>query len=70
MTDDPRTHQYNSADWQYEIDTAQRAGTTGQTLERRHGKATEPEPTDGDKPNDQHEATTEAFDSDGIPSGI
>jgi hypothetical protein len=57
--------------WKYEIDTAQRAGTTGQTLERRHGAVSEPEPTDGDKPNDQHEAEAEpAFDRDGIPSGI
>ena len=60
----------DDATWQYEIDTAQRAGTTGQTLERRHGAVSEPEPTDGEAPHDQHEATTEAFDRDGIPSGI
>jgi hypothetical protein len=50
--------------WKYEIDTAQRAGTTGQTLERRHGAVSDPEPTD------KHEAKPEGqdgSDSYGIP---
>ena len=67
---DPEDPTNNGDFWKYEIDTAQRAGTTGQTLERRHGSVSEPEPTDGEKPNNDHDEVTAAFDSDGIPSGI
>ena len=58
--------------WKYQVDTAQRAGTTGQTLERRHGKLSYPEPSDGKGPNDQHSKKDgeAGFDSDGIPTGI
>jgi len=54
MIDDPRSHQYNDADWQYEIDSVQRGGTTGQTKARRHGEVSRPDATDGEAPNDQH----------------
>jgi hypothetical protein len=70
MTDDPRSHQYNDADWTHEIDSKQRAGTTGQTLARRHGEVSEPEPSDGDEPNDHHNTSDGGFDGDGIPEGI
>lgn len=65
MTEDPTN---NGDYWKYEIDTAQRAGTTGQTLERRHGPLSEPSATDGDEPNDQHDEKGEdGSDSFGIP---
>jgi hypothetical protein len=68
MSEDPTN---NGDFWKYEIDTAQRAGTTGQTLERRHGAVSTPDPTDGEAPNDQHEKKTKGgFDRDGIPEGI
>lgn len=68
MTDDPRSHQYNDADWEYGIDSAQREGTTGQTLNRRWGKVSTPEPTDGNSPNNQHkESGEDGSDSFGIP---
>lgn len=55
-------------DWKYEIDTAQRAGTTGQTLERRHGAVSEPEPTDGYEPhNDHSDKGGDGSDDFGIP---
>lgn len=61
----------DDATWQYEVDSVQRGGTTGQTKARRHGEVSRPDATDGDKPNDDHEADPEAaFDRDGIPSGI
>lgn len=56
--------------WKYEVDTAQRAGTTGQTRNRRHGEVFRPEPTDGEEPHDQHEEDEGGFDADGIPTGI
>jgi hypothetical protein len=63
-------HEYNDADWEYEIDSAQRQGTTGQTRNRRHGEVSCPEPTDGKAPNNQHKEGSEAFDRSGIPTGI
>lgn len=63
-------HEYNDADWEYEIDSAQRQGTTGQTRNRRHGKVHCPDPTDGDDPNEKHEEQSKAFDQSGIPTGI
>jgi len=70
MTDNPRKHQYGDADWEYEVDSSQRQGVTGQTLERRHGKVSYPEATNGKKPNNQHDEGDPAFDEDGIPTGI
>jgi len=70
MTDDPRTHQYNDADWQYEIDTVQRSGLTAATLSRRHGDVSYPDATDGEEPHDQHEDDKGGFDRDRIPTGI
>lgn len=70
MTDDPRSHQYNDADWEYNIDSKQRAGTTGQTKARRHGEVSRPEPTDGNKPNNQHKSKSKGEDGSdrfGIP---
>jgi hypothetical protein len=70
MTDDPRSHQYNDADWEYEVDSVQRGGVTGQTKARRHGKVTTPEPTDGNKPNDKHSQSDDSergSDEYGIP---
>jgi len=60
----------DDATWQFEIDSAQRQGTTGQTRNRRHGKVTCPEPSDGKAPNNQHEKQSSGFDKDGIPTGI
>jgi hypothetical protein len=56
--------------WKYEVDTAQRAGTTGQTLERRHGKVDVPKPDNENRPNDDHAEDKGGFDADGIPTGI
>jgi hypothetical protein len=67
MTEDPTN---NGDYWKYEVDTVQRHGTTAATKARRHGEVSYPEVTDGEEPHDQHEANSEAFDSDGIPSGI
>lgn len=68
MTDDPRSHQYNDADWQYEIDSVQRGGTTGQTRARRHGEVHTPKPSEGDDSDDSDEDQP-GFDSLGIPTG-
>jgi hypothetical protein len=64
--------EYDDPHWKYEIDTAQRAGTTGQTLERRHGKEIVPKERDGKNPHNQHSAKDgdDGFDADGIPTGI
>jgi hypothetical protein len=67
MTEDPTN---NGDFWKYQVDTAQRAGTTGQTLERRHGSVSSPKPTDGEKPHNQHNEGSSGFDADGIPEGI
>lgn len=68
MTDDPRSHQYNNADWEYEIDSVQRGGVTGQTKARRHGEVSYQEPSDGRNPNDDHsEKGEDGSDSFGIP---
>jgi hypothetical protein len=67
MTEDPTN---NGDYWKYEVDTVQRAGTTGQTKARRHGEVSRPKPTDGDSPNQPHEGNGEGFDADGIPTGI
>lgn len=66
------THEYNDADWQYEIDSVQRGGTTGQTRARRYGKVSRPDPTTGKKPHNQHSEKDgeDGFDADGIPTGI
>lgn len=56
--------------WKYEVDTAQRQGTTGQTRNRRHGEVFRPEPTDGEEPDDEHDEDEGGFDADGIPTGI
>lgn len=54
--------------WKYEIDTAQRAGTTGQTQNRRHGEVFRPESTDGENPHDEHnEKGEDGSDEFGIP---
>lgn len=70
MTEDPTN---NGDFWKYEVDTVQRAGTTGQTKARRHGEVSCPDPSDGDEPNDQHDEKDEAetgSDEFGIPRGI
>lgn len=66
MTDDPRSHQYSDADWEYEVDSNQREGVTGNT----NPDHTTPNPTDGDEPNDEHNEDNGGFDSHGIPTGI
>lgn len=67
MTDKDKTTM-SDVTWKYEVDTAQRAGTTGQTRNRRHGEVFRPEATDGDEPNDQHdEAGEDGSDDFGIP---
>ena len=70
MTDDPRTHQYSDAEWEYEVDSVQRDGITAATLSRRHGDVSHPDATDGEKPHDQHKEKQPAHDEMGIPTGI
>lgn len=56
--------------WQYDIDSVQRGGVTGQTKARRHGEVTRPEPTDGNEPNDKHSQSDDSergSDDYGIP---
>lgn len=61
----------SDATWQYEVDTVQRHGTTAATKARRHGEVSRPDATDGEAPNDEHEAKdNDGFDRDGIPTGI
>jgi len=68
MTEDPTN---NGDFWQYEVDTVQRHGTTAATKARRHGEVSRPDATDGEAPNDQHEAKdSDGFNRDGIPTGI
>lgn len=69
MSDDPTN---NGDYWKYEVDTVQRAGTTGRTLARRHGEVSHPEATDGDKPGNQHSEKDgeNRYDDYGIPTGI
>lgn len=68
MTEDPTN---NGDFWKYEVDTVQRAGTTGQTKARRHGEVSRPSPSDGNKPNDDHKEPDEdegGSDDFGIPT--
>jgi len=68
MTDDPRSHQYSDAEWEYQVDSVQRGGTTAKTLARRHGEVACPDATDGKEPNDQHsEKGEDGSDRFGIP---
>lgn len=64
------SHEYNDADWEFEVDSAQRQGTTGQTLNRRHGKETIPSPSDNHEPKDKSQSEDESPDEYGIPSWI
>jgi hypothetical protein len=67
MSDDPTN---NGDFWKYEVDTVQRHGTTAATKARRHGEVSRPNATDGNDPNDNHEADNGGFDRDVIPTGI
>jgi len=49
----------DDATWQYEIDSVQQEGTTGQTRARRHGEVSRPDATDGKTVNDDHDETGE-----------
>jgi hypothetical protein len=70
MPDNPEDLTNNGDFWQYEVDTAQREGTTGQTLERRHGKVDRPEPDNENRPNDEHAEDNGMYDAHGIPKNI
>jgi hypothetical protein len=63
-------HEYNDADWEYEIDSAQRQGTTGQTRNRRHGEVSCPDPTHNQEAKDKSQQEDENPDDFGIPSWI
>jgi hypothetical protein len=64
------SHEYNDPDWEYDANSVQRGGVTGEVSRRRYGEVSHPEPTDGDAPNDDHEESEGGFDADGIPEGI
>lgn len=60
------SHEYNDADWEYEVSSVQRKGVTGNTRDRRHGEVTHPEPSE-DEPKDDYKE--QAVDGLGIPTG-
>lgn len=53
--------------WQYEVDSVQRGGTTAATLARRHGEVSHPEETDN---HDAKDTTENQYDSFGIPENV
>lgn len=63
-------HEYNDADWEYEVDSVQRGGITAKTKARRNGEVSYPDATDGDEPKDDHDSDEGGFDRDGIPTGV
>lgn len=62
------SHEYNDADWEYEVDSVQRGGTTAATLARRHGETHTPQ-SSGENTDDDHDEDRGGFDSLGIPTG-
>jgi hypothetical protein len=71
MTDDPRSHQYNDANWEQKIRSAQSGSATKAKRARHSNDATTPSGTDGSDPNNQHKSDEESgrdgSDRFGIP---